>query len=56
MPSHDLLTYFQEDLNLEKKWAVNGKHYSKTLEAWLQGFDKHIGELWPILEKTYGKP
>jgi len=55
MPSHDLLLYFQNDLKLQKKWAVNGTHYSKTLEAWLERFDIRIHEIWPILEKTYGK-
>ena len=54
MPSHDLLLYFQNDLKLQKKWAVNGTHYSKTLEAWLARFDIRIQEIWPILEKTYG--
>ena len=54
MPSHDLLLYFQNDLKLQKKWAVNGTHYSKTLEAWLERFDIRIQEIWPILEKTYG--
>ena len=54
MPSHDLLLYFQNDLKLQKKWAVNGTHYSKTLEAWLERFDIRIHEIWPILEKTYG--
>ena len=56
MPSHDLLLYFQNDLKLQKKWAVNGTHYSKTLEAWLERFDIRIHEIWPILEKTYGIP
>ena len=56
MPSHDLLLYFQNDLKLQKKWAVNGTHYSKTLEAWLERFDIRIQEIWPILEKTYGMP
>ena len=54
MPSHDLLLYFQNDLKLQKKWALNGTHYSKTLEAWLERFDIRIHEIWPILEKTYG--
>ncbi|CAI4210204.1 unnamed protein product [Parascedosporium putredinis] len=36
MPSADLLLYFQADLNIEKQWWINGKHYSKTCE-WSQG-------------------
>ena len=54
MPSHDLLLHFQEDLQLVKRWVVNGKHYSKTLEAWLKKLDANIKEIWPILEATYG--
>lgn len=33
MPSLDLLLYHQKDLNIEKQWWVNGRHYSKTCEV-----------------------
>lgn len=36
MPSHDLLTHFDEDLIVSKTWKVNGEHYHKTCEAWLK--------------------
>ncbi len=42
---------------LEDQWAVNGVHYSKTLEAWLKLFDeKYVSQIKPIFEATYGKP
>ena len=42
---------------LEDQWAVNGVHYSKTLEAWLKLFDeKYVSEIKPIFEATYGNP
>ena len=55
MPSQDLLHYFTDDLSLEKQWAVSGKHYQKTLEAWLKMMDQEKEVIYPILEKTYGE-
>ena len=54
MPSHDLLLHFQKELKLEKRWTVNGKHYAKTLDAWLYKMDNCYDEIWPILRETYG--
>ena len=54
MPSHDLLLHFQNDLKIEERWSINGKHYSKTLEAWLKKLDQKYLEVWPILVETYG--
>jgi cyclopropane-fatty-acyl-phospholipid synthase len=55
MPSNDLFSYFNDDLKIVNQWLVNGTHYSKTSEAWLQNMDKHKAEIIPLFEKTYGK-
>ena len=55
MPSDDLLLYFNEHLSIEKHWHVNGTHYAKTSEAWLQNMDANKIQIMPLFEKTYGK-
>jgi cyclopropane-fatty-acyl-phospholipid synthase len=54
MPSDDLLLYFQKDLELKEHWQVDGNHYSRTSEHWLQNMDRHRAEIEPILAETYG--
>ena len=34
---------------------MNGKHYAKTLDAWLAILDSKREEVMPILEECYGK-
>jgi cyclopropane-fatty-acyl-phospholipid synthase len=54
MPSDELLFHLQDDLVVEKHWRVNGKHYSRTAEAWLNNMDRRKNQLLPVMRQTYG--
>jgi cyclopropane-fatty-acyl-phospholipid synthase len=54
MPAHDLLPQFQDDLKLVSEWKVDGTHYQKTAEHWLQNMDRHRAEIMPLFAQTYG--
>lgn len=54
MPSFDLFDYFPSDIKVVEKWAVNGQHYEKTSNAWLEKMDASRPRIFPVFEKTYG--
>lgn len=55
MPSHDLLSHFQDDLKLESSWKINGVNYKKTSYAWLNKMDANKNDVIEIFKKTYGE-
>ncbi len=55
MPSHDLLPSFDRHIQVETSWKLDGTHYQRTSEAWLENMNKHQEEIEPLFEKTYGK-
>lgn len=55
MPSHDLFSRFQEDLKLRQTWKVQGIHYARTSEHWLENMDANRSEIMPLFEKLYGE-
>lgn len=54
MPSADLPLRFQDDLTLEEQWSVNGVHYAKTADAWLDNTTAHQGEIIELFTDVYG--
>jgi cyclopropane-fatty-acyl-phospholipid synthase len=56
MPATDLLPTAAADyFTTEESWEVNGIHYSKTLEAWLDKQDARESEVLDIFKDCYGK-
>ena len=39
MPSFDIFDRFDDDLHVEQRWKVNGRHYQRTSDAWLTTVD-----------------
>ncbi|MDX9899376.1 MAG: cyclopropane-fatty-acyl-phospholipid synthase family protein [Spirochaetia bacterium] len=55
MPSQDLFHFFNHHVRISQQWAVNGKHYQKTLEAWLKKMDQQKNAVMPILARREGE-
>ena len=54
MPSRDLLAQFPAELRVERQWEVNGRHYSRTLEGWLERTDANRARVLEIFRPVYG--
>jgi cyclopropane-fatty-acyl-phospholipid synthase len=54
MPSADLPHLWDEHLEVESQWKVDGTHYTRTLEAWLDRMDAARDALLTIFGSTYG--
>jgi cyclopropane-fatty-acyl-phospholipid synthase len=55
MPSADLPLRFPAHLNIERRWHWNGRHYAKTLNAWLAQADANKEQIMPVLADCYGE-
>jgi len=55
MAADDLMLRFQNDLVVRDHWRIDGTHYEKTSNAWLETMDARRSEILPILAQTYGE-
>jgi cyclopropane-fatty-acyl-phospholipid synthase len=54
MPASDTLLWFQDDLSIERRWHVDGTHYERTANHWLENQDAARDEIMTVLRGTYG--
>ena len=39
---------------IDRHWRLNGRHYQKTAQAWLENLDAKKKTILPVLAQTYG--
>jgi cyclopropane-fatty-acyl-phospholipid synthase len=54
MPASDTLLWFQNALQIEQRWHVDGRHYERTSNHWLQNQDARRDEVMAVLREAYG--
>lgn len=54
MPSVDTLLYFQEHLHIKSRWLVNGTHYQRTCNHWLEKMDANKPSVMHAFRHSYG--
>jgi len=53
-PSGDLLARFQNSLALEQQWRFDGRHYQRTLNAWLANQDRRRDAILTLFRQCHG--
>ena len=56
MPSHDIFSYFEEDFVVERSWKIDGSHYAKTCNLWLQNHYRNRESILNIFTTHYPNP
>ena len=54
MPSFDLFKSFADDIEVEKRWWVSGRHYERTANDWLMRMDAAREPIMEVFKATYG--
>ncbi len=51
MPSYDLFLLYQDDLRVQQRWWLSGKHYTSTSNAWLLRLDASREQLLALFAR-----
>jgi cyclopropane-fatty-acyl-phospholipid synthase len=54
MPCHDLLDHLQIPFQVEQRWLVDGTHYGRTAEHWLENLETRRAPVLGVFAATYG--
>lgn len=54
MPAADTLLHFQNDMRIEARWLLDGTHYRRTANHWLEQQDRHREAVMTVLRQAYG--
>jgi cyclopropane-fatty-acyl-phospholipid synthase len=54
MPAADTLLHFQQHLRLQQRWLVDGTHYERTANHWLERQDQNRDAVMAVLRAGYG--
>lgn len=54
MPAFDTFRHFNKDLTVKADWRVNGTHYQRTSNHWLENTDAKRHEILAVFKQTYG--
>ncbi len=55
MPAADTLLHFQDRLRLERRWLLDGTHYERTANQWLERQDANAAAVRAALRRAYGE-
>ena len=55
MPSSETLLWFQRHLQIEGRWLVDGTHYQRTANQWLERQDGQRDAVMSLFKETYGE-
>jgi cyclopropane-fatty-acyl-phospholipid synthase len=55
MPAADTLLHFQHGVRIERRWLLDGRHYQRTANHWLERQDAHHGQVLAQLRESHGE-